>query len=269
MHLGNVFSFLLTAKLAKQQQAGILLRIDDLDALRAEEKYYANILEVLIQLGIEWTLGPKTLLEIPEHSQQSRMSIYSDYLKLLIERDLVYVCTCSRSDIEKRTGDTQYDGHCRNKQHVFVSGTSSYRLRTNPNLKYQLLNEVGKSKKTNLPDTMTDFIVWRKDNIPAYQLASLCDDIYFGIDFVVRGLDLMDSTLAQLFLAEVLELHAFKNIHFLHHELLVNAAGHKLSKSAGAAAVSTLLQDGPTKLIKQLEQQAPGAWRHLFKHASI
>jgi glutamyl/glutaminyl-tRNA synthetase len=85
----------------------------------------------------------------------------------------------------------------------------------------------------SLPAEMRDFIVRKKDGFPAYQLASVIDDLHFGVDLVVRGQDLWPSTQAQQFLARQLRQDAFGEIHFYHHPLLVEPAGTKLSKSPG------------------------------------
>jgi glutamyl-tRNA synthetase len=93
---------------------------------------------------------------------------------------------------------------------------------------------------------MEYFNVRKKDGLPAYQLASVCDDIYFGVDLVVRGLDLWPSTLAQLQLAEKLSQYSFGDIAFYHHPLLLAAGGQKLSKSAGDTSINHLREQGVT-----------------------
>jgi glutamyl-tRNA synthetase len=99
---------------------------------------------------------------------------------------------------------------------------------------------------TPLPDEMKNFMVRRKDGVPAYQLASLVDDLHFGIDFIVRGADLWPSTLAQHYLAKQLGEASFSAIRFYHHPLLKNEQGEKLSKSAGAFSVKHGWEQGRT-----------------------
>ena len=90
--------------------------------------------------------------------------------------------------------------------------------------------------------------------MPAYQVASLADDIEFGINFIVRGADLLPSTAAQVFLAERLGRTEFTESLFIHHSLLTNAQGEKLSKSQGASALAEWRKAGKTaeSLIKQV-----------------
>jgi glutamyl-tRNA synthetase len=87
---------------------------------------------------------------------------------------------------------------------------------------------------------MGDFVLRRRGGDPAYQLASLLDDVAHGVDFVVRGLDLMPSTGAQLALAAALDLPEFARVRFWHHELVRDEAGDKLSKSRGAESLAAL-----------------------------
>ena len=84
---------------------------------------------------------------------------------------------------------------------------------------------------------MRDFIVRKKDGLAAYQLISVIDDLYFDVDLVVRGEDLWPSTLAQHYLATLLGQDSFRDIAFYHHPLIMDATGHKLSKSTGATSI--------------------------------
>ena len=97
---------------------------------------------------------------------------------------------------------------------------------------------------------MTDFVVRKKDGFPAYQLTSLIDDIHFGVDLVVRGEDLRASTMAQVYLADVLAAagmsgaEGFGGVRFVHHPLVTAADGEKLSKSAGSTSIQYLRRQG-------------------------
>ena len=98
--------------------------------------------------------------------------------------------------------------------------------------------------KTPANFPLPDFVVRRRDGIPAYQVASFSDDLHFGITHIVRGADLEDSTQAQQFLAEVLSIDNFLKINFLHHPLILGANGEKLSKSAGADSLKSMRESG-------------------------
>ncbi|MEO8788296.1 MAG: glutamate--tRNA ligase family protein, partial [Chitinophagaceae bacterium] len=92
-----------------------------------------------------------------------------------------------------------------------------------------------------------DFIIRKKDGFAAYQLASFCDDVAYGINLIVRGEDLLSSTAAQLFLAKILENSSFQNVDFYHHPLLENK-GEKLSKSEGSLSLKAMRESGISAL---------------------
>ena len=88
-------------------------------------------------------------------------------------------------------------------------------------------------KKIDLTTGIGDFVIRRRDGLPAYQIASLMDDIEMGVNLIVRGADLISSTGAQLLLAKCLNDSFFPAAHFVHHMLMKNESGKKLSKSSG------------------------------------
>jgi glutamyl-tRNA synthetase len=98
---------------------------------------------------------------------------------------------------------------------------------------------------------MGDFVVRKKDGDPAYQLSSVVDDLHFGVTAVVRGMDLLPSTAAQLYLASVLKEDVFLQLRFFHHPLLLDGAGEKLSKSQGAGSLQAWREAGhsPARLL--------------------
>jgi len=104
----------------------------------------------------------------------------------------------------------------------------------------------GEIIKPTLPAEMHDFIVRKKDGFPAYQLTSIVDDLFYGVNLVIRGEDLWASTLAQHHLASLLKRDDFARIAFYHHALITDASGNKLSKSAGATSVKYWRDNGKT-----------------------
>ena len=227
LHRGNVFSFLLTRAIAEQTGAKLLLRIDDLDTARVRKEFLENIFETVSMLGIPIQEGPQQLGEYESrYSQLHRMPFYKNALMQLIQKGLVYACVCSRT-----TGGRE-SCPCRTMNIPFTLPGAALRMRTG-DAKMAVRTIRSGNIDAVLPVEMQDFIVWRKDGMPAYQLASVVDDIYFGVDLVVRGDDLWASTLAQLYLAEQLEAGSFLNTVFYHHELERDERGEKLSKSVG------------------------------------
>ncbi|MFB9843642.1 glutamate--tRNA ligase family protein [Mucilaginibacter ginsenosidivorans] len=244
LHLGNVLSFAITAYVAEQTGAKILLRIDDLDRDRVNPEYVQDIFDTLNFMDIPWHEGPRNLLEFEsEYSQVHRMDIYRGALKKLEENNAVFACTCSRSQIRQNNPDETYPGTCRNKGIPLDTPDASWRIKTGAQTELAIKTLNNGVQKATLPANMYDFVVRKKDGFPAYQLASVIDDIHFGIDLVIRGQDLFPSTLAQLYLANKLEANIFTNNTFHHHPLLTEK-GKKLSKSSGDTSIHYLRKLG-------------------------
>jgi len=246
LHLGNVFSFALTIKLAREKGAKVLLRIDDLDRARAEDRYIQDIFETLDFLSIAWDEGPRDSADFASSwSQLNRMELYRTALQTLRRQGALFACSCSRAQIAREAAGGIYPGTCRDKDISLDAPEVSWRLRTDLTHELAVRGIDGTVAKTRLDPTMKDFIVRKKDGFPAYQLTSIVDDLHFGVDLIVRGQDLWPSTLAQLYLASLLpEGQAFRDAVFYHHELLKEPDGSKLSKSEGATSVQYLRREG-------------------------
>lgn len=240
LHLGNVLSFAITASLAREGGAKILLRIDDLDRARADKKYIQDIFDTLNFLEIPWDEGPRDADEFESvYSQLHGMGRYNEALGQLRDRGLVFACTCSRQQI-------QNNGPCNCLAHKLPLDTENacWRLITDNDAEISVRGYDGGITRAVQPAEMLNFIVKKKDGFPSYQLVSVIDDIYYGIDLIVRGQDLWPSTLAQQQLASALGLDGFGGIAFYHHPLLKEISGEKLSKSAGATSVHYLRGEG-------------------------
>jgi glutamyl/glutaminyl-tRNA synthetase len=247
LHLGNIYSFVLTATLAHRHGARILLRIDDLDRQRAQPAYIQDIFDTLNFLEIPWHEGPRNAGEFErEYSQVHRMELYREALAELREKQALFACDCSRTKIQQADATGGYTGHCRTRGVPFDAPEVSWRLRTDNDAPLTV-HTLGEPVVEGLPREQTDFVVRKKDGDPAYQLASVIDDEHFGVDLIVRGMDLWPSTLAQLYLARVLERNKFMETTFYHHPLITGPGGDKLSKSAGATSIQYLRKEGKTK----------------------
>ncbi len=229
LHVGNILNFSLTAGLARQMGASILLRIDDLDRERVDAAFLEDIFETLRFLGIPWEEGPAEVVDFENNwSQVGRLPLYEEALRVLREMGVVYACSCSRAELA-RLGGSGYPGTCRDRGISLDAPGMNWRLRTDG---------------SELPAEMRDFVVRKKDGFPAYQLSSVVDDIHFGIDLVVRGEDLRASTAAQRYLASVSGVAEFERVRFVHHPLLMAEDGEKLSKSAGSTSIHYLRKQG-------------------------
>ena len=238
LHLGNVYNFLLTQALSQQLGGNLLLRIDDLDRQRFRKTYLDHIFETLAWLDLPWQEGPKNPDDFTANfSQQLRLPQYDTILKKLVEKQAVYACTCSRTQLE-HSPNRLYDGTCRNKSIALDTPNAAWRLHV-PNDTTITFNDAFMGRQQiHLQNATGDFVVRKKDGLPAYQVTSVSDDLAYNISHIVRGVDLLSSTAAQLFMAERLDLTEFKTIQFYHHPLITDELGNKISKSTGSITQS-------------------------------
>ncbi len=235
LHLGNIYSFLITKVLAKKHQAKILLRIDDLDSARVRDEYLLDIFESLEFMELDYDFGPKSLEEHNNKwSQIRRKSEYKKAIEKLIADKALFACTCSRKKIKSLSSEGFYLGHCLDKNFPMDKAESSLRLNTEGLESTSITRYPEKKIEAILPPGSLFPIIRKKDREPAYHLASIVDDFHFGVDLIIRGKDLYSSTLSQSAIAKALGKDSeFSNISFLHHELLLDKKGNKISKSEG------------------------------------
>lgn len=245
LHEGNAYAFVLTAALAKKHDATLLLRIDDLDNDRKRDAYVDDVFQTLRWLGIDWQEGPQSPEELDSlWSQRHRLPVYEEALEQLCNTGLVYACGCSRKELAD-FGGVNSEAHLCRSGHVPLSAPdAAWRIRVPEARTVRFRDMNGNTVTLSPASLLPDPVVRRRDGVPAYQVASLCDDHHFGIDLIVRGEDLLPSTAVQLFLAELLCFTDFTDAAFIHHPLIRNSDGDKWSKSAGNDAESTLRSDG-------------------------
>ena len=254
MHLGNVFSALLSWLSAKSQGGTWLLRIEDIDPQRSKQEYAELIMDDLHWLGLDWDEGP--------YYQSERGDIYEHYLKQLTDNGLTYPCYCTRADIlatqapHESDGRVVYKGTCRNLAPGVKTGPAAIRMKVPSEGKGILSFTDGHygMQTIDLTTHCGDFIVRRNDGAWAYQLAVVVDDALMGINEVVRGCDLLLSSPQQIYLAQQL---GFAPPHFTHLPLLCNKQGQRLSKrdqSLDMAALRT--SNTPEEIIGMLAHAA-------------
>lgn len=253
LHVGNAVNFQLVSWLATAIGARIALRIDDFDAARYRRAYVDDIFAVLDWLQIDCAIGPSTTAEFEAHfSLRRKREHYRAALDSAMESGLdCYACACSRRALAAGAACT-----CRGEGRVLVEGDTALRV----HVPHGTVVRVGE-RQVHLDRALGDFVLWRRDGLPAYQLASVIEDRDIGVTHVVRGADLLDSTAAQLFIAPALQAHAFANANFVHHGLISGADGHKLSKSA--------LQAGPMERTADLRRLVLQAARDLADQSGL
>ena len=249
LHAGNAVNFLIAWKLARSHGGSVLLRIDDLDHERVRPEYIEDIFRSLEWLGIDWDEGPGGPEDFhSDWSQQQRLERYSALAGRLRDAGHLFACTCSRTAADRC--------ECRNRGLSFDLSGVTWRLNTGAACT-STFNTWPTGKRTvDLSASMPEPVLRQRDGRAAYQLASLSDDVHWNIDLVVRGEDLLASTACQMHLARLLGLDTFTRARFVHHTLLPDASGGKLSKSAGASSLKAMREAGrdPHELQAQAER---------------
>ncbi len=261
LHLGNGASFVMAWRLAREAGGTVLLRIDDLDAERARSAYTEDIFDMLHWLGLDWDEGPADAAALEDQwTQHRRMPLYSATLEKLRTAGQLYACGCTRRSVQERVGHGGYDGHCRERGLPLDMPGVVWRLRLPANGGVHWSTwPAGRVHHAAMD--MPDPVVRQRDGRPSYQIASLTDDVHFGIGLIVRGADLLPSTAVQMHMARALDLDAFRRVRFLHHPLVLDTLGHKLSKSEGAFCLHQARARGDDprvvhRLAEQLLEQA-------------
>jgi len=245
LHLGNAFNFILTATLARSKGGSLRLRIDDGDAARARPEYIEDIFETLHWLGIRWDEGPRDAADHgARFSQRHRIPRYNSIINALIGTGRVFACTCSRKGVLATSADGQYPGTCRHKAISLDTPNTALRIQTPADAKIWMNDALAARRSYGPHAYARDPIIRRRDGLPAYHVASLADDLDHGITQIIRGADLLASTVAQLYLSQLLSTTAFDDVVCLHHPLITDSEGHKLSKSAGSASLNSQREAG-------------------------
>lgn len=248
LHPGNGAAFLLTHRLVREQGGTLLLRIDDMDAERVRPEHLDDIFDSLRWLGIDWQEGPRDPEDLASTwSQQLRIPRYLELAVRLRELGVLYACDCSRRKVRELVGDGPYPGTCRDRGLPLDAPEVAWRLRLPGPCPVRFTSWPVGEQVVDLASAMGDPVLRQRNGRPAYQLASLADDVDQRMDLIVRGEDLLASTACQVHLARLLGFQAFAEAVFVHHPLLTDAGGRKLSKTDGDGSLRALRQagDGP------------------------
>jgi glutamyl-tRNA synthetase len=244
-HVGNARTYLIAWLSARSQSGRVLLRMEDIDSPRVKPGAAQGALEDLRWLGLDWD-GEAVV-------QTERLPLYEQALTRLQEQELVYPCTCTRSDIERAASaphleheGSAYPGTCAHRRaadHRALAGQPfAWRMRTGQRtLEFDDL--VRGPARIKLQDMGGDFVVWKSAGTPAYQLAVVVDDAAQGVTEVIRGDDLVSSTPRQLLIYEALGLQPPQ---FGHVPLVVGPDGRRLAKRHGDTRLSSLRAAGVT-----------------------
>lgn len=241
LHLGHAVNAVWVWGAARAFGGRVILRIEDHDRIRSRPEHEAGILEDLAWLGLE--------ADETAPRQSEREERYAGVLADLTARGLVYPCTCTRKEIQaatgRRGGELRYPGTCRERG-VDPEATPIRRLRL-PR-EEMVFHDLLLGKRRQVPaEQCGDLLLRDRDGHWTYQLAVVVDDLDQGVDVIIRGRDLLASTGRQLQLRALLQGGSEAPLpppRFLHHRLVRDPAGRKLSKSDGDTGLSELREAG-------------------------
>ncbi|MDE6311066.1 MAG: tRNA glutamyl-Q(34) synthetase GluQRS [Muribaculaceae bacterium] len=246
MHLGNVYTALLSWLSAKKKGGSWLLRIEDLDPQRSKREYAEMIEDDLLWLGLEWDEGGLNGKGVAgPYCQSARGDIYEDYFYRLKAEGLCYNCHCRRADImatqapHQSDGRIVYAGTCRPADIPPFAPTNdggATRIFV-PDESISFHDRLCGDRSLNLAHFCGDFVIRRADGAWAYQLAVVVDDALMGVSEVVRGDDLLLSTAQQIYLQRLL---GFPTPEYSHVPLVRNKEGVRLSKRDSSLSMEYL-----------------------------
>ena len=261
MHLGNIFTALISWLVAKKAGGKWLLRIEDLDPQRSRLEYARQIEDDLLWLGLEWDEGGvDSVGSNGPYMQSKRGDIYEAALKKLTDKGLTYPCYCTKADIAAANaphasdGRIIYPGTCRpaDGKPTPQSDKSPATRLLMPHCRIHCTDMVFGQFASDMAAEWGDIVLRRADGAWAYQLAVVVDDAAMGVTHVVRGSDLLGSCAPQTFIASLLGVEAPQYIHL---PLICNKSGLRLSKRDSSLAMDRLRADfTPAQIIGKLAQ---------------
>jgi glutamyl-Q tRNA(Asp) synthetase len=261
LHFGSIITALASYLDAKHNNGQWKVRIDDIDSPRIAEGAESTILKNLESLGLFW--------DDKISRQSENIKEYNDILEMLKSRNLTYNCNCSRKQIaisnQSDLKEPTYNNHCRSMRHP-SSSKSAIRLIAD----YKSTNFIdgiqGFQSDNNLID---DFIIKRSDQLYAYQLAVVIDDHLQSVTNIVRGADLLSSTIKQYYINNLLKFPEKTYMHIpiatINNQKLSKSNGDKLNNNNFSLILIEGLKFLKQKVKKNIEDASP---REILKYAS-
>jgi glutamyl-tRNA synthetase/glutamyl-Q tRNA(Asp) synthetase len=249
MHLGHALNAALVWSVARAVAGRVLLRIEDHDRSRARPEFERGILD-----DLDWLQFRPDIYSTEDYRrgrcegrQSDRDNVYREAFESLRPQGLVYACDCSRREIEENAKpglpELRYSGRCRDRG-LPLSERYGWRVRLEPTAERFDDARLGPQSQTPA-EQCGDLLVRDRHGNWTYQFAVTVDDWRQGIDLVVRGSDLLESTGRQIQLARLLG--RVQPPVYLHHELIMKSPTQKLSKSDGDTGVRELRARGWTR----------------------
>lgn len=272
MHLGHARTFWTAYERARARGGALVLRNEDLDPQRSRAGFAAGMLEDLRWLGIEWDEGPDVGGAFGPYAQSERRGAYLEAWARLLALGLIYPCACSRRDImraaqapheQQNGGDDEplYAGTCRPPADAPPRSADdprglNWRFRV-PDGEEFAFDDLKQGQQVFVAGRdFGDFVVWSRDDVPAYQLAVVVDDALMKITEVVRGKDLLKSTARQILLQRALKV---PTPDYYHCDLVTDERGERLAKRHDSLSLRSLHAAGvsPEELRARFRADTP------------
>ena len=250
LHLGHAQTFWIAYQRALAARGTLVLRNEDLDPDRSRPGFARAMLEDLHWLGIRWQEGPDVGGSFAPYIQSERRTLYLDAWKRLLRGGWIYPCRCSRKELARvaqapHDDEGIYPGACRPARPevppVDAPAGMNWRFRVPEGAVVRFDDGHFGAQSFTAGRDFGDFLLWRRDDVPAYQLAVVVDDAAMRITEVVRGADLLKSTARQILLARALNVASPA---WYHCDLLLDQAGQRLAKRHDALSLRTLREQG-------------------------
>jgi glutamyl/glutaminyl-tRNA synthetase len=251
LHLGHARTFWTAQERTRANNGTLVLRNDDLDAARFKLEFVDAMIEDLKWFGFEWQEGPDCGGPFGPFNQSERREFYRAEFDKLRDGGFLYPCTCSRKDIRLAASaphaeddELIYPGTCRHRRESDIAHRKcSWRFRVPEGETIAFADGGFGPRQFVAGKDFGDFVVWRHDGVPAYQLSVVVDDAAMRITEVVRGADLLKSTARQLLLYRAL---GFAPPRFYHCPLMTDESGVRLAKRHDALSLRALRAQGVT-----------------------
>jgi len=228
----------------------LILRNEDLDRSRAKPEFVQAFLEDLRWFGLEWQEGPDKGGPHAPYDQSGRIPLYREAFQALRGGGFIYPCTCSRQDVLRalqapHQGEEEpvYPGTCRDRKVVPAGARVNWRFQVPDGQPVEFEDGHFGPQSFAPGGDFGDFVLWRHDDLPSYQLACAVDDAAMGITEVVRGADLLISTARQILIFRALGMPAPS---FFHCPLMTDEHGQRLAKRHDALSLWELRRAGQT-----------------------
>jgi glutamyl-tRNA synthetase len=238
LHLGGAHTALFNWLYARHFGGVFILRIEDTDKERSQEKFVDEIQESLRWLGLDWDEGP--------YRQSQRLTLYHEYIKRLVEDGHAYYCDCDPDELEirrqaalARGEKPRYDRHCRDRG-LAPGPKTAVRFKT-PETGTTYWHDGIKDYISFDNQELDDLVLLRADGIPTYNLAVVVDDITMGVTHIIRGDDHISNTPRQILIYQALGVEPPL---FAHMPLMLGKDRSKLSKRHGALPVLAYREQG-------------------------